>query len=256
MAIWTREQTILAYRLYCETPFGQIHGKNQDIINLASKIGRSPAALAMKMANLASFDPLIINSGRSGLNHSSKLDKEIVEEFEQNWDRLVDYSESILAQLSTEQAPLKVKIPDYSELDLDKATEIEKITKIRQNQHFFRKVVLTIYDQKCCMSGLADKRMLIASHIIPWNQDSKNRLNPRNGLCLSALHDKAFDKGILTVTPDLKVQVSPSLKRFLPNAFLESSLLAMHNQKIIQPEKFLPSKEFLEFHNQNIFISN
>lgn len=65
--------------------------------------------------------------------------------------------------------------------------------QVRINQARFRKSVLTSYNATCCISGLQHEKLVIASHIVPWRMDSKNRLNPQNGLCLSALHDKAYD---------------------------------------------------------------
>jgi predicted restriction endonuclease len=58
------------------------------------------------------------------------------------------------------------------------------------------------------MSGLSDSRLLIASHIVPWSSDKQIRLNPSNGLCLSAIHDRAFDKGLMTLSDDLKIVIS------------------------------------------------
>ena len=54
---WSREETILAYELYCRTPFGRIHSRNPEIIELANLIGRTSGSVALKMSNLARFDP-------------------------------------------------------------------------------------------------------------------------------------------------------------------------------------------------------
>jgi len=63
--------------------------------------------------------------------------------------------------------------------------------------------------------------LLIASHIIPWARDDKNRMNPANGLCLNALHDKAFDKGLITITPDFVVRISDRFLGVLTKTKLE-----------------------------------
>ena len=64
------------------------------------------------------------------------------------------------------------------------------------------------YLKVCPITGIDETRILLASHIKPWKTDEKNRLNPHNGLCLNSIHDKAFDRGFLTITPDYKVKVS------------------------------------------------
>ncbi len=127
------------------------------------------------------------------------------------------------------------------------------IVNSRLKQSFFRQTILSSYKSRCCMSGLDDPRLLIASHIVPWNKDKSNRLNPSNGLCLSALHDRAFDQGMITVTPDWKIRISKSLSHS-KNSFCKMALLSLEGKSILLPEKFLPSKEFLLFHNSDIFV--
>ena len=96
-----------------------------------------------------------------------------------------------------------------------------------------------------------EERLLIASHIVPWREDHHNRLNPQNGLCLSALHDRAFDQGLITVTPEYLVVVSPALKRKSADSFLADALLSYDQSKIKLPERFKPSPDFLQWHGQH-----
>lgn len=79
------------------------------------------------------------------------------------------------------------------------------------NQSFFRSRILSAYDYRCCVTGLTVRPLLVASHIIPWSEDAANRLNPRNGLCLNALHDRAFDRGLMWIEPDFTIRFSPYL---------------------------------------------
>ena len=57
---WTRDPLLIALRLYMRTPFGRLHGRNPEIIHLATKIDRTPSALAMKACNFASLDPAFL----------------------------------------------------------------------------------------------------------------------------------------------------------------------------------------------------
>ena len=68
----------------------------------------------------------------------------------------------------------------------------------RVGQDFFRRAVLANYEETCCITGIADPRLLTASHIKPWGKDSDNRHNPANGLLLSATLDRAFDRGLIS----------------------------------------------------------
>jgi putative restriction endonuclease len=93
----------------------------------------------------------------------------------------------------------------------------------------------------------------VASHIMPWAKDEKNRLNPHNGLCLNSIHDKAFDRGFITITTDYKIKVSNYFKDYKKDFAVTNLFIRYENQSINLPDKFLPSKEFLKYHQQNIF---
>jgi putative restriction endonuclease len=247
---WSRKELIVAFNLYCQLPFGTIHSRNPLIKLVAEKLGRTSSSLAMKMLNLASLDPMIIESGRHGLGNASNADKSVWDEFHKDWERLA--LESQLFLKNEKIIPAK----ELSRLrPLDFIGETKKATvEVRLKQSFFRQAVLSSYQSRCCMTGLDDPRLLIASHIVPWSRDKANRLNPSNGLCLSALHDRAFDQGLITVMPDFKIRVSKSLYRS-KTKFCETALLALDGRQISLPEKFLPAPELLQLHNER-FLSN
>ena len=240
---WDSEELIIAFSLYCQMPFGKIHQRNPVIVDVSRQINRTPSALAMKMLNFASLDPEIIKSGRSGLGNASAKDEEIWNEFHNDWDRAVEKAQELLGDTLVEPAEPE----DYSSED------VKMEIKVRRKQHFFRKAILSGYKEACYISGLNHPRFLIASHIKPWSLDQKNRLNPRNGLCLSVLYDRAFDLGLITVTTDYKVEVSDRLREEATDPFSKDNLHSIHGKKITLPEKFLPSRAFLSFHNHNIF---
>jgi putative restriction endonuclease len=248
---WTREELIIAFNLYCKIPFGKIHIHNPDIISLANILGRTPSAVSWKLANFASLDPSLKKRNIAGASHGSKMDTEVWKEFNGNWDTLAFESEKLLAQRTGRQ------IEDISEVELlglpKPGIEKEALVKIRVNQSFFRKSVLAAYNFQCCITALEIPELLNASHIIPWSKDEANRVNPRNGLCLNAIHDRAFDRGLLTVTPDYKVKISSSLKQKTSNIALQDFLLRYDGVEINKPERFLPELKFLEYHNSNIF---
>ena len=105
------------------------------------------------------------------------------------------------------------------------------------------------------MSGINTLTLLIASHIMPWSHNTQQRLNPRNGLCLSALHDKAYDAGLITVTPDFMIHVSKQLKYQEHSSLGQDYLLALEGLSINLPKKFQPEPEFLASHQANIFLN-
>lgn len=255
---WTRSDLLVAFALYCRTPFGKMHSRNPEIIRLASVLGRPPSSLAMKLVNFASLDPAITANGRRGLSGASKGDRAIWQEFHSDWEGLAVESDKVLDTLAQEAGlVIPADEPEIEELlpNYEGATK-RVLTEVRLKQSFFRKAVLSSYLGRCCISQLAEPRLLIASHIVPWGKDKANRLNPQNGLCLSALHDRAFDFGLITISQDYRVLVSNRLKKQTNDAFMVSTILKTENQKIHLPEKFVPDLAFLEWHSANLFAGN
>lgn len=252
MKKWTRDQLKVAFSLYCQMPYGKMHHRNPEIIRVAKLINRTPSALAMKLVNFASLDPAIINTGRKGLGNASSLDKQIWDEFNADWETLAFESQLILQAIGIDEGRDGNAESQLSESYFGETRKAQ--VEVRIKQSFFRKAVLSSYEGRCCMTGLNDERLLLASHIVPWSQSKQDRLNPRNGLCLSALHDRAFDKGLITVEPSAKIRVSGAVKDLAGNKFARASLLSLDKQFIALPTKFPPSEEFLKYHNLRIFL--
>ncbi len=247
---WTREELIVAFNLYCKTPFGRIHIRNPEIIDLAKLIGRTNSAVSWKLANFARLDPSLQRRGIVGATHGSKGEKQIWDEFNQDWEKLSFISEELLAQFKGKSIE-EVSSIDISDLPLGE--ERETIVRVRVNQNFFRSSILTAYNSTCCITGLAIPELLNASHIVPWAVDTQNRVNPRNGLCLNAIHDRAFDRGLLTITPDYTVKLSSSIKTLQNDETTKNLLFRYEGIKITMPDRFIPHIRFIEYHNQNIF---
>lgn len=248
---WRREELIVAFNLYCKTPFGLIHTRNRDIVDLAEVLGRSPSAVAWKLANFARLDPALQQRGISGASHGSKGEIEIWEEFNNDWENLAFESEKLLAEKSGYELDERTGIGDVE--SSAHGRDRERLIKSRVNQQFFRKAVLATYEYRCCITGLPLVELLTASHIVPWAVDAPNRLNPRNGLCLNAIHDRAFDRGLLTITPDYKVKISRAAKSLADNVATVDFLLRYEGTFIELPPKFVPDRTFLEYHNTEIF---
>lgn len=243
--LWTRDEILIAINLYHKLTFGQLDARNKLVIEVAEKLGRTSNSLALKLVNLASLDESL---PRKGMSNYSKLDKEIWNEFYLTPEKTVFESEILISKI----------IPEEIEFDLDevkdKKTQKERSIIGRVNQSFFRKSVLASYENKCCISGLSINSMLIASHIIPWNKDELNRLNPSNGLCLNSLYDKAFDKGYITINSDYEIIISKQIYELENTKYITDNFISLNKTKIVLPKKFLPKKEFLDYHNDLIFL--
>lgn len=247
---WTKEETIVAFNVYCKIPFKNSSKTNPTIIKYANIIGRSPSALNMKVGNFGRLDPELKKQGIVGLGNGSKLDEIVWNEFNGNWEKLAYESELLIAAFQNKKVE---EIIDDEIFEFPLGAERETIIKQRVNQNFFRSTILSSYNLKCCITGLSISDFLVASHIKPWKLDEVNRLNPHNGLCLNSIHDKAFDKGFITVTPDYKIKVSKYFDDFKKDEAVPGFFFKYENQSIILPDRFLPSKEFLDWHYTNLF---
>ncbi len=246
---WTREELILAMNLYCKISFGSIHYRNPKIIALAELLGRTPGSVSYKLANLASIDPAL---ARKGATNASKLDRAVWEEFFADWDGMVFESERLLAarlKVSLEET-VTAECPDEAVVVPEGATR-EALVKQRVNQGFFRRMVLESYHSRCCITGLAVPSLLNASHIVPWAARPEARTDPRNGLCLNALHDRAFDRGLITLDEASRVVVSSEVMA-LPRDDAEA-IQAVAGKPIVAPHRFLPDPEYVAYHREHVF---
>ncbi|MBN8219517.1 MAG: HNH endonuclease [Spirochaetes bacterium] len=246
---WTRDELILAINLYCKLPFGKLDQRTPEVKQLAKLIDRTPGSVSFKLNNFASLDPSLQARGIKGAQNTSKLDKIVWDEFYNNWSDLPFESEKRKATLLKTSVE---KINEIDEANLPTGKERERVVKVRVNQRFFRDMIMAAYNDTCCITGLRNRELLVAGHIQPWGVDEGNRLNPRNGLALNYLHDKAFEIGLITITEKYTVKVSKALKKNLekPNVNL---LSRYEGRKIHLPRRFLPDIEFLRNHQRERF---
>lgn len=246
--LWSREESILAFDLYCRIPFQKTKANNPAVQALARLLRRTPTSVARKLGNFGAVDPALQKLKIKGLTHTSKLDGEIWEEFHVDWNGLVLEANSL--RKSFGQAP-------EAEKNLKKPggpSETRRMTKQRLHQAFFRDAVLSSYETTCCVTGLAHSECLIASHIVPWSADERFRSDPTNGLCLSATFDRLFDAGLMTVTPELTIRFSSRVAD--SRSAVDRELLCCYDGCAIKkPRRFLPSKDRLEWHGINRFQS-
>ncbi len=248
---WTRDELIVAFNLYCKIPFSKINYKHKLLVELAAAIGRTPSAVAWKLVNFASLDPSLKERNIKGATNVGKLDKVVFEEFYQDWNMLAYESELLLANFLGKE--IDTNYDDDFIFEIKEGKVRESIVKIRVNQLFFRSTVLATYNNKCCVTGISIPDFLIASHIIPWSKDEKNRLNPENGLCLNAIHDKAFDKGFMTIDLDYRIKISQSISEYKNESNIQKFFYDFEDRQIELPKRFLPNKDFLIYHHENIF---
>ena len=258
--LWTKEELLIALNLYHKLAFGQMHARQPLIVEVAQRMGRSANSLAMKLVNLASLDPVLKLRGIRGLSGASRLDQETWTAFHDQIHEMAATSEEALRKLYV--------VPEESEIDVLPeigvrirrpsaltATETRANLKVRRGQAFFREAVLNNFNGQCGVSRLDLRELLVASHILPWATYPSQRLNVANGLCLSRLHDAAFDQGLITFGEDLKLILSARLRSRLGLNATES-LFGRHEGSPLHlpPDAMPPSPEFLAWHRRELFV--
>jgi len=249
---WKRDQLVKVLSLYCQLPFGRMHSRNPAVVALAEAIGRTPSAVALKLVNFASLDPDLQSRGVSGMKNTSAADRAIWEEFHCNWSVLADNS-VVPEEVVVAEVPLRKPVaPRATPVG---PTEVVREATQRRGQTFFRASVIAAHDGKCCITGITCEPLLRASHIVSWSHDPTLRLDPRNGLCLNALHDAAFDRGLITLSDHFELQVSKRLEAEVPGQVYKEMFESRAGVQITLPERFRPAPEMLEFHRRNVFVA-
>jgi putative restriction endonuclease len=236
--LWTREELMLAINLYSKIPFGKMHQGNKDVQDLARLINRTPGSVARRLGNFAGLDPVQIARGIKGLTNSGNLAETVWLEFNNDWDNSFEESEKLLAHYK------KLQIEDVylEEANIDMGFDRERWVKTRLNQQRFRNLVMNNYDYTCCITGIKVPSLLIASHITRWSDDQKN-------ICLNALHDKAFDAGLMTISADnYTVLISSAIEK-IKDIQMQEYFFKYAGKEILLPKKFRPNPDFLAIHN-------
>lgn len=243
---WTREHEIVALDLYCRIPFQKANNSNKDIQNLARLLGRTANSVKMKIGNFGAFDPELKRLGIVGLSGTSALDKAIWDEYFGHWDKLAYDARVLLAELNNKTIE---EIDSIDALEIPAGVERERVVKQRINQAFFRTAVLSSYSMRCCITGLAEPQLLEAAHIMSWASDDENRTNPSNGLCMNALMHRAYDRMLISVTPDYTICISDHLLEDESKNERQADFFhKVNGQRIIKPNRFLPNPDFLALH--------
>ncbi|MCK6475447.1 MAG: HNH endonuclease [Phycisphaerales bacterium] len=221
------------------------------MIALAGAIGRTPSAVALKLVNFASLDPELRAQGVGGMGNTSAADRSVWDEFFGRWDVLADNS-VVPEPIIFEAAPQReISAPRSASVG---PTEVVREVAQRRGQSFFRASVMAAHDGRCCITGITSEPLLRASHIVPWSHDPALRLDPRNGLCLNALHDAAFDRGLITLSDRFELLVSERVKSEVPEPVYREMFASRAGATISMPERFRPSPEMLRFHRSEVFV--
>ncbi len=240
---WQEDEVREALALYLVTDFGRFHSRNPDIISMAARLGRTPSAVALKLANLAALDDSL---PQRGMGNASATDRRVWETYLEKPDAVILTYERQTNSARDPALPEAALMPGIAE----DATAFDHLGGMRSSQslqrvgqHMFRRMVLTNYRGRCALTGIDDARLLSASHILPWSEVPELRMRPTNGLCLNALHDRAFDRHLISFAADGCLLLSPHL-----SADTRQHLERNSRGGLELPARFAPDTTFLAQH--------
>ena len=243
---WSFNETKVALYILLNVD-DRYHSKLNPLIKeIADDLGRTPSSIVMKIENLR----YLITDGSSGLPNGSKMDKEVTDDYFNNQEHFFsDYGELIDFASSDNR---------YNARDLDKngtlGKDILREVKVRVNQHRFREKILKKFNSRCLLSGVSQKELLIASHIIPWSKSAEHeKLDVNNGICLSYIYDHLFDKGYISFNENYEIIVSSKLNDD-NNTITQNLIDSIVNKKFDFPNKSIELQNNLLYHHTNLFI--
>lgn len=232
----SEQEVQAALALYLVTDFGRFHTRNPDVIAHAGRIGRTPGSVALKLANLAALDDSL---PQKGMANASATDRRV-------WQAFQHAPDAVVAACAQQVSPAPPGMAEAAAAFDRRGGVRQVVASQRVGQDLFRRMVLTGYGVRCALTGVDDTRLLNASHIVGWADHPEHRMRPTNGICLNALHDRAFDRRLITFDESWRMVIAQKLpvaawvqlqrgvagplqmpSRFLPDA----ALMAQHRAR-------------------------
>lgn len=245
---WTDLEDIACLYLYLSKGRKQIDDSDPDLVKLAKALGRTPGAVSFKSANFRFIDPY---SKGKGFEHGSKMDVKVWTEYADDLERAREVFDLFILSpdsssevISTE---LKIDSKNYEIPD-----SYGKVAT-RASQFKIRSNALSIYGERCSLCRMDVPMLLVASHVVPWKSDQTIRGDPRNVILLCAMHDKMFDRGIISIDENYRVISSSKLHEY-PVAERHVKHFLGNRMEIKCGDEMLPKQNYLEYHRKHIFI--
>jgi putative restriction endonuclease len=245
---WTKGETMMAFALYKLLQTSEHDAKNDDVIRLARSLSRTPAAVALKIQNIAAHDP---DGKHRGLVHGSKYDESIWGDYFKNPDGFLNKCLDVMSMRINGHPSESFESLDSEAQSTPVGRDLPLEATQRYGQSALRNVLLKNYHARCCLTGIDIKELLVVSHIKPWSvSEPTEKVSASNALLLNAFHDRAFDKGLITINQQLKVVVWDELEHSKLN---DKWLYSYEGKRISVPEAGVPDREYVTYHNKNIF---
>ena len=243
---WTEDEIIVACYIYLSRDRITV----RDTRFLAGLFDRTEKSVGAKIYNIRRFDDEVVRSGGSFWSHGSHLDEVVWNKFQEDPETMSTRAMAIMNGMGADEDVIRDSYSSSGTVSIDIGPGMERYVTVkeRMNQGSFRRVVLRCSDYRCCVTGIRDTTLLVASHIKPWSECGPGeKTDIHNAFCLNSLHDRLFDRGLMTVDRDLRILYAPSLARSMDAEVYESMIARFDSVKVTDSNT--PSEDYLRHHN-------
>jgi putative restriction endonuclease len=138
-------------------------------------------------------------------------------------------------------------------LDADERAVVVSKSVVREGQGAFRTRVLDAYGRRCSISGERTEVVLQAAHIQPYLGPRSNHL--QNGIAMTVEFHTLFDRGLIGITPEYRVRVSPAIKQRWSNGRRYYEFDGRPLSQLPSAADARPSAEALEWRMKTLYVA-
>ena len=241
---WDIEEITVALALYLSRPLRTIDTRNQYVQAVARILNRTPGSVALKVANLAYFDP---DQKAKGMSNGSVRDREVLQTY------LGERSNMEPISRVFDEAQRIAETRFHADLtflvDYEPKGPTDRMVERRERllSDYFRAAVLSNFNGQCAVTGLKVTQLIEAAHILPWAKREDLRLVPANGIALCSLLHRAYDAELMGIDASGLVHISPRLLKGAQKSRFETFFAELDGRvRLRKADRFTVDPELLD----------
>lgn len=243
---WAEDETLFLFRVFLTEDAGSLSSGSPRIADIAELLNRKSGSVHRKLEDIRSNEPSYIARGRRPTN-CAEFVKDVWKGLYADYDGMRRRVEDAYLSVCGDRAVRE-------ELDLEDVPpglDIPADAVRREGQQIFRCIVAMNFGQRCCVTGIATRGLLVASHIRPWAEPGpRDRTDPSNGLYLNRLHDGLFDRHLMTLDDDMRIEYADSVRRENGEEAFETFFGRYEGRRIADPSRYSVDTEFMDEHRR------
>ena len=244
---WSEGDTLFLFHVLLSEPSKNLVTGSPRVLEMAGLLNRTPGSVHRKLEDIRSNSPSNLSKGNSG-THCAKMVEGIWSDLYSDYDRTI-------ARIADAYMTLCDDRGVESELSIDPEVppglDVPVEATYRDGQQVFRRMVANNFDRCCCITGIATPSLLVASHIKPWAGSTPlERTDFRNGLYLNRLHDGLFDRHLMTIDEDMRIEYAESVRQENVGDTFETFFGRYEGQRIRNPSCRKVDERYLAEHRR------